>query len=208
MHDHDSTTDVSREAFSRLLAACYDAPGSDFDDARLFAPMTAAAAALDGALGRQAKRLRDAAIAEGAARIADEHRRLFGDGRQAVAACECAWLGAASRRASLDAIAKLYDDAGFDIDDAHRPVPDHIGEELRFLHLAIFRENQALRIGTPDECEAAQAIRERLVDDHLSAWVGRFAQALRTAARLRYHRELALVTERFVALEASATAAA
>lgn len=205
MPNHDPPTDIAREDFCRLLAACYDAPHADFDDERLFEPMVAAAKRLDRELGQHTRRLRDAFVAEGAARLGSEHGRLFGGEARALAEPrESAWFDDVPRRESLEAVIALYREGGFEIDAAYRTLPDHIGEELRFLHLMIFKENQALRIGTPDECEVARTVRETFVGDHLRRWVRAFADAIRSQARLRYYRELAELTERFVALEASA----
>lgn len=202
MPRHDLSTDAAREDFCRLLATCYDPPGADFDDERLFTPMIAAAKALDRELGQHTKRLRDAAHAEGAGHVGGEHERLFGGTTRALAdPRESAWFDGVPRRESLAAIVALYEEGGFEIDAAYRALPDHIGEELRFLHLAIFKENQALRIGTPDECEAMRALRERFVGEHLTKWVRAFADAIRAKARGRYYRELAELTERFVRLE-------
>lgn len=100
------------------------------------------------------------------------------------------------------ALLNLYEEGGFEIAEDFRELPDHIAAELEFLYLLIFRENQARRAGDAKALGAAAATRRRLLDEHLDAWVGDFARAVKDGTRSAFYRELADLTERFVRMEA------
>jgi TorA maturation chaperone TorD len=203
---HDPRTDTAQEEFCTRLASCYGEPGPAFDAEDVFGPMLAAARKLDGDLAKHVGRLEHAFAADGRARLVEDYRRLFEAPADRVAPVETAWH--AGPPDATSALRELYAQGGFEVDASYRDVPDHIAAELAFLNLLIFRDNQAQRIGTPDECEACAELRQRFLDEHLAHWIGPFAAAMRSYARTGYYRELAELTERFMAIEGVAKAMA
>ncbi len=102
------------------------------------------------------------------------------------------------------AVARLYEEGGFEIDENFRELPDHIAAELEFLYLLIFRENQARRSGEHEALASIARLRRRFLDEHLGRWVGPFTEAVRAGAQSDFYRELAELTRRFVRMEFSA----
>jgi TorA maturation chaperone TorD len=116
------------------------------------------------------------------------------------------WLGGDKglMQASTMAVLALYAEGGFEVDEAFRDLPDHVAAELEFLYLLLFREAQARHGGDAGALAAVADLRRRFLDAHLGAWIGAFAAAVRTGARTDFYRELAGLTERFVAGEPDA----
>jgi putative dimethyl sulfoxide reductase chaperone len=92
-------------------------------------------------------------------------------------------------------------EAGLEVDEGFRDLPDHIAAELELLYALLFREARAAM--TRDEAEGATAAdrRRRFVAMHLGCWVGEFAAAVRSGAETAYFRRLADLTVKFVAME-------
>jgi TorA maturation chaperone TorD len=90
-------------------------------------------------------------------------------------------------------VAALYAEAGLVVQQAD-VLPDHIGAELHFLALLLDRVGH----GTEQEQEAVLALADRLLDDHLNRWVGRFTQDLENAAHAVLYMALAQVTRKMV----------
>jgi TorA maturation chaperone TorD len=93
------------------------------------------------------------------------------------------------------AIKALHAEAGLDIPDS-RVMPDHIGAELLFLAALLDRleeENDEQRQRTLD-------IADRLLDEHLNLWVGRFTEDLEKESRFPLYQELARSTRGVLAV--------
>ena len=106
---------------------------------------------------------------------------------------------------STMAVLQHYEDAGFEVDEGFRDLPDHIAVELEFLYVLLFREAEVrLRQDTQTLAGLAR-MRQRFLGEHLGQWVGPFAAAVAAGAQTSYYRDLAELTARFVALEAART---
>lgn len=201
----DAAQATAREDLCRYLAACYYEPGPAFSEERLFDSMREAAGRTHPDLEPPARRLGDAFAAESAEALLVEYTRTFLGPIDPVARpYGSVWLGRSAplMQDSTMALLNLYEEGGFEIAEDFRELPDHIAAELEFLYLLIFRENQARRAGDAKALGAAAATRRRLLDEHLDAWVGDFARAVKDGTRSAFYRELADLTERFVRMEA------
>jgi TorA maturation chaperone TorD len=198
---------AARADLARLLAACYYEPGREFAEEKVFESMATAAAGIDPELADRARRLGDAFAGAGSEELLVDYTRLFLGPVQTLAQpYGSVWLGGDKglMQASTMAVLALYAEGGFEVDEAFRDLPDHVAAELEFLYLLLFREAQARHGGDAGALAAVADLRRRFLDAHLGAWIGAFAAAVRTGARTDFYRELAGLTERFVAGEPDA----
>lgn len=205
MTDYATGSAGAREDLCRYLAACYYEPSKDFSDEHLFDSMLAAASAIDPGLAESARKLGAAFAAQDLQTLLVDYTRLFIGPSQPMAMPYASfWLtdDASKRHEATMAVLDFYEQGGFDVSDDFRELPDHVAAELEFLYLLIFSRNQAQPGSSADELSAANALHHRFVTDHLAAWIGRFAAAIRAGADTAFYRELAEFTERFVRLEA------
>jgi TorA maturation chaperone TorD len=176
---------LARADLWRFLAACYYEPGPEFVEERLFDSMCAAAARVDAELAERAQRL---SRAFGDAYLDDllvDYARLFLGPQQALAQP----YGSVWTNGGKPVLA-MYAEAGFDMDEGFRDLPDHITAELEFLYLLIYQAGP-------------ENLRKRFLQEQLGPWVRPFTQAVQSGAATAFYRELAQLTERMVALEAS-----
>jgi TorA maturation chaperone TorD len=207
MPDYVPGSTGAREDLCRYLAACYYEPCTDFSEERLFDSMLSAASAIDPELAASARRLGAAFTAQDLQTLLVDYTRLFiGPSQPAAMPYASFWLtdDQSMRDAATQAVLDFYEQGGFDVSDDFRELPDHAAAELEFLYLLIFSQNQAQIGGNAGELVAADALRRRFVGEHLGAWIGKFADAIRAGAETAFYRELAFLTERFVQLEADA----
>ncbi len=197
---------AARADLCRLLSACYYQPAPEFAEEKVFDSILQAASAIDADLAERAHRLRDAFMADDLQNLLIDYTRLFLGPVQALAKpYGSVWLNGQSTlmQESTVAVLALYAEGGFEIDDDFCDLPDHIAAELEFLYLLLFREAQARLQGDADAVKSNAVLRRRLLDDHLGRWVVPFAAAVRSGAECAFYRELAELTERFIAKEAA-----
>jgi len=205
MPQYDLDKGIARENLSRLLAACYYQPGPEFAEEKVFDSMLTAAARLHPELAAHAQRLGQDYSAEGHEALLLDYTRLFlGPNHIVAKPYGSVWLegGNTVMGESTMAVMKLYEEGGFDMDEAFREAPDHISVELEFLYLLIYRENEAHRNGQRDAQAAKAALRKRFLEEHLGRWAGPFTAAVRAGAQSSYYRQLGDLTDRFIKLEA------
>lgn len=205
MPDYVPGSTGAREDLCRYLAACYYEPCTDFSEERLFDSMLSAASAIDPELAESARRLGAAFDAQDMQTLLVDYTRLFIGPSQPVAMPYASfWLtdDMSMRHEATQAVLDFYEQGGFDISDDFRELPDHVAAELEFLYQLIFSQNQAQLGGNADDLAAAAALRSRFVAEHLGAWIGAFAAAVKSGAETAFYRDLAEFTERFVRLEA------
>jgi len=206
MPDDDQMQGAARADLCRFLAACYYQPGPEFAEEKVFDSMAAAAALINPELAAGARRLGEAFAAENPDDLLVDYARLFlGPVDTRAKPYGSVWLGGDTTlmQDSTMAVLAMYAEGGFDLAEDFRELPDHIAAELEFLYLLIWRETAARRSGDADALAAATALRRRFLTEHLGAWVGPFAAAVTEGAQTAHYRELAALTDRFVALEAS-----
>lgn len=204
----------AREDLCRFLAACYYEPTADFSAEHLFDSMVAAASAIDPELAVCARRLGTAFAAHDIETLLVDYARLFMGPSQPMAMPYASfWLTddpSMRHEATMSAV-DFYEQGGFDVSDEFRELPDHVAAELEFLYLLTFKQNRAelgqlaplAQVdGSADELSAIKELRRRFLGDHLATWVGQFADAVKSSAEIGFYRELAVLTEHFVRIEA------
>jgi putative dimethyl sulfoxide reductase chaperone len=209
MPDFDFDKATAREDLCRFLAACYYEPGPEFAEERVFDSMLDAARQLDPELGRIAGRLGQDFAAQDLESLLVDYTKLFLGPPQPLARPHGSfWLSGETtlwQDATL-AVLHLYEEAGFDLDDEFRDVPDHVAVELEFLYLLTFRQNEARRAGLEDVLLNWQQLEAVFLGKHLGAWIDRFSAAVKAGAQTAFYRDLAELTERFIRIEAGSPA--
>jgi putative dimethyl sulfoxide reductase chaperone len=194
-----------RTDLCRFLSACYYEPAPEFEEEKLFDSIVSAAAGVDGDLEERARRLRECFLSEPVDKLLLDYTRLFLGPNGALAQpYGSVWLSGEKTlmHDSTLALEALYADAGFELDDDFRELPDHIAAELEFLYLLDFRIDAARRSADVEALATFTRLRERLLAEHLARWVPLFTDAVMTTAQSAFYRELAALTHQFVALEA------
>lgn len=191
----------------RFLAACYCEPEAAFAEERLFESMQAAAALLDADLSANAHRLADAFEQEDLLALRVDYTRLFlGPVQPLARPYGSSWLNSApaAEQDPTHEVVDLYRQCGFDLDESLQDLPDHVAVELEFLYLLIGRQNEARQAGDDDAASVAVLLQRRFLANHLGAWIGPFAAAVRAGAQTAFYRELADLTEAFLHLQDAA----
>jgi TorA maturation chaperone TorD len=168
--------------------------------------MREAARLIDSQLEQSAARLGAAFSSEKLEDLLVEYTRLFlGPVDAPAKPYGSVWLGGpgALMQDSTLAASRLYQEGGFELSEEFRDLPDHIAAELEFLYLLLFRHEEARQNGEADGVREIAALKRRFLDEHLGAWVGRFAHAVTHASQSAFYRELAGLTERFVRMQAT-----
>jgi TorA maturation chaperone TorD len=206
MTDNVSGITSAREDLCRLLSACYYELDPAFSEERVFDSMLAAAAVIDPDLAECARRLGQEFVAQDLETLLVDYARLFIIAPDQVRAMPYAsfWLtdDQSMRHEATTTVLEMYEQGGFDVSDELHELPDHIAVELEFLYLLIFGQNQAQVSGAAEELAAANALHRRFAAEHMNAWIGAFATAVKAGAKTPFYRELAELTEKFVRMEA------
>lgn len=206
MPDTDFADLAARADVCRLLAACYYEPQPEFAQDGLFTALQAACARCDPQAERVAIELGSAFAAASDEELLVDYTRLFLNPGGALASpYESTWLGERDpvrAQRITDAVTACYDEAGLQISDDFRDLPDHIAAELEMLYALLFREARAAAAGEPAARSAAGDQRRRFVAAHLGRWIQPFAQSVREGAMTRFYLRLVDVTQNCVEREA------
>ena len=201
---------VAREAaradLGRFIAACYYEPAPAFAEEDLFGTMAAAAAQVNPELEGLVRRLGAAFEGADLQDLLVDYTRLFlGPAGARAQPYASVWLGGENALMQDDTLAvlRLYEEGGFEIDDAFQDLPDHVAVELEFLYLLLFRENEARLAGDESAGRAWADLRGRFLEGHLGLWLGPFLRATREHAQSGFYETLAELTEAFVRQAAS-----
>ncbi|HEX4884066.1 MAG TPA: molecular chaperone TorD family protein [Casimicrobiaceae bacterium] len=206
MSDTDMTG-AARADFCRLLAACFYQPDPAFAEERMFEAMATAGASLGPTFEDDARALGEAFAHEDLQALLVDYTRLFiGPAGKLASPYASSWMGRDGASPAMPVL-KLYGEAGFEVADNFRDLPDHVAAELEFLYLLIFRQAEAALDGDVDALAKWEALERRFLREHLGTWVPPFAHALREGATSRFYQRLADLTERFVAAERGSVAA-
>ena len=196
---------AARADLARLLAASYYEPGEEFAEERLFASISEAADAVDPTLGEVAHRLQGAFSEVDRQELLIDYVRLFhGPPRALAQPYSSVWLSKTTQTLMQDsavAVLDLYREAGFEMAEDFRDLPDHLSVELECLYVLLFKEAQALQSENVTAAHGAATLRGRLLREHLGLWIPAFADAATEAAQTDVYRELAELTRRSVDLE-------
>jgi TorA maturation chaperone TorD len=204
MPEQDMERATAREDLCRFLSACYYEPDAEFEEERLFESMLEAARRIDPELAESARKLGEAFAAHDLQALVIDYTRLFlGPVQPLARPCGSQWLSGEATVAqdTTMALLELYQEAGFEVDETFQELPDHVAVELEFLYLLTLKRNEAERAGYAEVVAAWELLRGMLLREHLGAWVGRFAAAVKSGAQTGFYRQLADLTERFVRME-------
>ncbi len=193
---------LAGEDICRYLAACYYEPDSVFEDEGLFSSLLMAAELVEEGLAQSARRLGEAFRATTTDALLLDYTRLFlGPMDMLAKPYGSVWLDEEQTLMgnSTMAVLELYQEAEFEMDEEFKELPDHIAAELEFLYLLLFRENEARKIGDDTELVATLDLKKRFLTQHLGAWGHKFTSAIKATAQSAFYRELANLTERFLA---------
>ena len=188
----------------RFLSACYYEPAVEFAEEHLFDSLLVAATRVNPDLTEQARKLGAAFAAHDLQTLLVDYTRLFLGPVQVLAKpYGSSWLKTPvpTDENPPPAVLALYSAGGFEMDDEFKELPDHVAVELEFLYLLTFNKNRAVAAGEMNDAAATEALRERFLREHLGAWIGPFAAAVKAKAETDFYRELADFTERFVRME-------
>jgi TorA maturation chaperone TorD len=200
MTDTDAAL-AARADYCRMLAACFYQPDAAFEEERMFDAMAEAGARVDPMLAADARALRTAFAGDDHETLLVDYTRLFiGPVGTLAPPYGSSWLGRDGGSPVLPVLA-LYDEGGFAVADDFLDLPDHAAAELEFLYLAIFRTAQATAATDPDARARWETLERRFLAEHIGAWIGPFARAIRDGAQTAFYRGLADAVERFVAAE-------
>ncbi len=209
MNDDVTARDAARADLARLLSACYYEPDRAWAEEDLLGSLHAAAAAVDPGLADLAARVREAFGQDDLQTLLVDYTRLFLGPVQALARpYGSVWIDKPTEvmQDSTADVMALYAAGGFEIDEEFRELPDHVAAELEFLYLLTFRALQA-RAGADGAALAeANALRSRLLTEHLSAWSTPFTNAVSAGAQTAFYRTLAALTDAYLQMEAAAPA--
>ncbi|MDA8255584.1 MAG: molecular chaperone TorD family protein [Betaproteobacteria bacterium] len=205
MSDYVTGSAGAREDLCRYLAACYCEPAAEFVEERLFDSMLAAACAIDPALAESARRLGAAFAAQDLQALLVDYTALFiGPAQPRAMPYASFWLAddQSMRHEATMAVLDFYEQGGFDVSEDIHELPDHVAVELEFLYALIFAQNQARLGSNAEELSTVDSLHRRFAGEHLGAWVGAFAAAVKAGAKTAFYSELAEFTERFMRNEA------
>ncbi len=159
----------------RFVAACYYEPAAEFSEERLLDSMAEAARRVDGDLAARARRLGET-FAASEELLVDYTRLFLGPSEAFARPYASAWMNCDAAQ-----VVALYAEAGFEIDESFRELPDHVAAELEFLYVLLH----------DDRAELAR----RFLEGHLAKWIPPFARAVAAGARTPFYRELAELTK-------------
>jgi TorA maturation chaperone TorD len=192
---------AARADYCRLLAACFYQPDPAFVEERMFDAMVAAGATIGPQFGADARALGEAFVGERLNDLLIDYTRLFiGPVGTLASPYGSAWLGRDGASPVLPVLG-LYEEGGFAVADDFLNLPDHVAAELEFLYLTIFRSAEATAACDIDALAKWEGLERHFLREHLGAWVGPFAGAIRDGAQTSFYRALADTAERFVTVE-------
>jgi TorA maturation chaperone TorD len=197
---------VAREDLCRFIAACYYEPAPEFVEEGLFDSMVEAARRIDPELAALAAPLAGRFAAQELETLLVDYTRLFlGPIAPLARPNGSFWLGGETQlmQDSTMAVQALYQEGGFDIDEAFHELPDHVAVELEFLYLTIFRRNEAQRTGDAEGLREMTRLQRQFLAQHLGAWIKPFTQAVKDGAQTAFYRDVAVLTARFVQIIAA-----
>lgn len=206
MTDSRFQLESARADAARLLAACYYEPEPAFEEESLFEALSTAARSLDPAFGAEAEGLAADFAAEPLEELLRDYTRLFlGPIETLAPPYGSVWLS--GPRSLMDdstlAVQALYEEAGYELAEDFRELPDHVAAELEFLYALSFRVSRALANGADEgqaQATVSRNLRQRLLAEHLSRWLPPFAAAIERGAATAFYRRVGRLTARLAAL--------
>ena len=103
-------------------------------------------------------------------------------------------------------VKKFIEATGLTYDDSFSGMPDHIAAELEFMQQITQAEAEACQRKDDEQATQLQSIQKQFLEVHLGRFAPLFCQKVRKSAEIAFYRELAALTEAFVAYDSEAVA--
>ena len=203
MSNPDFDKAAAQADLCRLLAACYYEPGPEFSEERLFDSLIDAARRIGPVVAVKAQELKTAFESESNETLLVDYAHLFlGPVGLLALPYESAWLDKESESPvdATQSLLNLFEAGGFEVDEEFRDLPDHLAVELEFLYTLRFRMAAAVRTNDQRQMDAASALSQTLIEQHLDRWLPSFQSAVQAGAQCRFYRELVDLTVILVSL--------
>lgn len=197
---------LARADVCRFLAACYYEPTPELAEEYVFDSMLLSARRIDTALAPAVSHLGEAFLAEKNDDLLIDYTRLFLGPTDILAKPYGSWWLTGEKALMQDAtvaIADLYRQAGFEMDETFHELPDHIAAELEFLYLLNYRGAQAHVSVDAAAGQGIAMLRRRFLAEHLGRWAQPFTESVEHNARTRFYKQLAVVTRLVIAGESA-----
>ena len=182
----------------RLLSVCYYEPDPSFLEEDVFAQLESALTTLSGQRTDEAATLGSYFREAGQDTLILDYTRLFlgpfGILAKPYGSVYLEDDNTVMGKTTMEAVA-LYDEGGFQIDEAFREVPDHMAVELEFLYLLNFSISESTE---KSKLEHLSSLKKIFLTAHLGQWVVPFAKSMRDGAHTDFYKYLADVTQRTV----------
>jgi len=180
----------------RLLSLFFQLP-----EGETLSKLTVLETALNSMGGESAQHVANLPHQTDLAELKIDHARLFVGPFQLLAPpYGSVYLNGKSRTvmadSTVDAQAR-YSEAGLST-ARFKDAPDHIVFELEFMYYLIFKEIEAVANSDLAAAWGSVEKQETFLQDHLSAWIAPFADAVSKNASTSFYRDLALATRAFV----------
>lgn len=88
-------------------------------------------------------------------------------------------------------IARLYYEAGLKIDENFQLPPDHIAIEMEFMAYLCLKELEAQQNGDKEKEQYAGKLQKTVLENHLAAFAGQFAEKLAGSAKSDFYKTMA-----------------
>jgi TorA maturation chaperone TorD len=95
-------------------------------------------------------------------------------------------------------IARLYYEAGLQMDKGFDMPPDHIATEFEFMAYLCFREIEGINEGDEEKKTYAQTLQHRVMEEHLGPFATQFATALEQNAGTSFYKTMGRVIKAVV----------
>ncbi len=105
------------------------------------------------------------------------------------------------------AVKAIYREAGVEVSDDVRELPDHVGLELGCMQVLCDAEARAWEAGDTSALARAQALQRRLLRQHIRQWTPRLFERIRSNAPGPFYRGIVALTDAFLDQEAGAQGA-
>lgn len=186
--------DVNRSRLYKLLALGFGFPCRELHAAQGELRDIAAALYPDMELAMEGVDLLDPEVESAYINIIDGH-----DQKKACRPYETAWRDG-DRSMQQWEVKKLYQLFGLELNKEVNELPDHIVNELEFMHILSHLAVQAGRGRLGDSGSRRQYVHAQkdFLERHLCQWIPRFCSALRQKMTEPFYINLAILTEQFV----------
>ena len=139
--------------------------------------------------------------------LAVEHTRLFpGAVRAEAYPYESMYLDGKIMGESTQDVLRQYRQAGLQVAEGYKELPDHITAELEFMYYLRRKESIAIERDNREEADRFHLLAQSFLKEHLARWVPHFAERILESTPTPFYRGLARITRDFIAQEIQALA--